>query len=111
MNVYNPGAGADRPQRRKFDVNRKALSFYPFVASSKEISLQSEFMHFLMILYINIAPRQGAYSPQGHTAPRGQSFDVNRNFLSLRSSVVSFKSQTTIVSEKSIVLPFSHTKA
>ena len=48
---------------------------------------------------------------QGHTAPRGQSFDVNRNFLSLRSSVASFKSQTTIVSEKSIVLPFSHTKA
>ena len=48
---------------------------------------------------------------QGHTVPRGQSFDVNRNFLSLRSSVASFKSQTTIVSEKSIVLPFSHTKA
>ena len=29
---------------------------------------------------------------QGHTAPRGQSFDVNRNFLSLQSSVASFKS-------------------
>ena len=33
-------------------------------------------------------------------------FGVNRNFLSLRSSVASFKSQTTRVSEKSIVLPF-----
>ena len=52
-----------------------------------------------------IAPGQGAYSP------RGQSFDVNRNLLSLRSSVASFKSQTTIVSKKSIVLPFSYTKA
>ena len=41
-----------------------------------------------------IAPGQGAYSP------RGQSFDVSRNFLSLRSSVASFESQTTIVSEK-----------
>ena len=46
----------------------------------------------------------------GHTAPKGQRFDVNRNVLTLRSSVASFKSQTTIVSEKSIVLPFSHTE-
>ena len=48
---------------------------------------------------------------RGHTAPRGQSFDVNRNFLPFRSVVASFKSQTTIVSEISIVLPFSYTKA
>ena len=54
---------------------------------------------------MHIAPGQGAYSPQGHP------FDVNRNFLSLRSSIASFKSETPIVSEKSIVLPFSHTKA
>ena len=52
-----------------------------------------------------IAPGQGADSP------RGQSFDVNRNFLSLQSAVASFKSKTTIVSETSIVLPFSHAKA
>ena len=47
---------------------------------------------------------------QGQPTPRGQSFDVNKNFLSLKSSVASFKSQTTIVSEKSIVLPFSYTE-
>ena len=40
----------------------------------------------------------------GHTAPRGQRFDVNRNVLSLRSSVSRFKSKTTIVSEKNQLL-------
>ena len=34
-----------------------------------------------MILYMYIAPGQG------QTTPRGQSFDVNRNFLSLHSFV------------------------
>ena len=48
---------------------------------------------------------------KGHTAPKEQSFNVKRNFLSLWSSVASFKSKMTIVSEKFIVLPFSHTKA
>ena len=38
-----------------------------------------------MILYMYIAPGQG------QTAPRGQSFDVNRNVLSLHSFVASFK--------------------
>ena len=35
-----------QPQRDK-TVNRKALSLYPFVASFKEISLKSDFIHFL----------------------------------------------------------------
>ena len=38
-----------------------------------------------MILYMYIAPGQG------QTAPRGQSFDVNRNVSSLHSFVASFK--------------------
>ena len=38
-----------------------------------------------MILYMYIAPGQG------QTAPRGQSFDFNRNVLSLHSFVASFK--------------------
>ena len=38
-----------------------------------------------MILYMYIAPGQG------ETAPRGQSFDVNRNVLSLHSFVLRFK--------------------
>ena len=52
----------------------------------KKISLKSDFIHFFfMILYMHTAPGQGAYSPQRHR------FDVNRNFLTLRSSVASFK--------------------
>ena len=38
-----------------------------------------------MTLYTYIAPGQG------QTDPRGQSFDANRNFLSLHSFVASFK--------------------
>ena len=45
----------------------------------------SDFIHFFMILYMYIAPGQG------QTAPRGQSFDFNRNVLSLNSFVASFK--------------------
>ena len=80
-----PGQGQTAPRGQNLDVNRKALSLYPFVASFKEISLKSDFIHFFHDL---IHHGQG----RGDTAPRGQSFDVNRNFLSLRSSVASFKS-------------------
>ena len=53
---------------------------------SKKISLKSDLIQFfLMILYMYIAP------VQGQTAPRGQSFDVNRNVLSLHSFVASCK--------------------
>ena len=38
-----------------------------------------------MILYMYIGPGQG------QTDPRGQSFDVNRNVLSLHSFVANFK--------------------
>ena len=76
--------------------------FTNFLLSFKTISLKSDLFHDLIHVYS---------SSRGQTAPRGQSFDVNRNTLSLRSSVASFKSETTIVSEKSIVLHFSHTKA
>ena len=44
--VYSPGAGTDNPRGQNLDVNRKALSLYPFVASFKEISLKSDFIHF-----------------------------------------------------------------
>ena len=141
------GQGQTAPRGQNFDVNRKALLLYPFVASFKEISLKSDFIHFFSWFYTCIQSRGRdrqppedkvlmstemschffhllqvskkclwslilynffhdlihVYSPRAgvHTASRGQSFDVNRNFLSLRSSVASFKSQTTIVSEKS----------
>ena len=84
-----PGLGQTDPRGQNFDVNRKALSLCPFVASFKEISLKSDFIQFFHdLIYV--------YSP----GAEGQNFDVNRTFLSLWSSVASFKSQTTIVSEK-----------
>ena len=41
------------------DVNRKALSLYPFVASFKEISLKSDFIHFFHHLIHVYSPRAG----------------------------------------------------
>ena len=66
-----------------------------------------------MFLYILSNDFIHVYSPGagGIQPPRVQSFVVNRYVLSLQSSVASLKSQMTIVSEKSIVLPFSYTKA
>ena len=43
------GAGADSPRGQNFDVNRTALSFYPFVASFKEISEVWFYTIFFMI--------------------------------------------------------------
>ena len=40
-----PWQGQTTPGRQNFDVNRKAISFYPFVASLKNISLTSDFIH------------------------------------------------------------------
>ena len=47
------------PREQNFDVNRKVLSLYPFVASFKEISLKSDFIHFFFHDFIHV------YSPQG----------------------------------------------
>ena len=41
-----PGQGQTAPRGQNFDVNRKVLIFYPFVASFKEMSLKSDFIHF-----------------------------------------------------------------
>ena len=45
VHVYSPRAGADNPLGTNVDVNRKPLSFRPFVASFKQISLNSDFIH------------------------------------------------------------------
>ena len=50
IHVYSPGAGADSPKGTKFDVNRKALSLYPFVASFLTISLKSDLIQFFSLL-------------------------------------------------------------
>ena len=43
--VYSPGERAKSPSGQTFDVNRKPLSLRPFVASFKQISLNSDFIH------------------------------------------------------------------
>ena len=81
-----PGQGQTAPRGQTFDVNRKALSLYPFVASLKNL-FKVFYTHFNDLIHV--------YSPrQGQTAPRGQSFDVNRNVLSFRSFVASFKTMS-----------------
>ena len=60
-----PGQGQTAPRGQNLNVNRKALSLYPFVASFKEISLKSDFIHFFHDLIHVYSPRAGAYSPQG----------------------------------------------
>ena len=54
-----PGQGQKTPWGQTIDVNRKPSSLRPFVASFKQISLNSDFMHVLMIFHMYIAPWQG----------------------------------------------------
>ena len=94
-----PGQGLTTPWEQNFDDNWNILSLRSFVASFKQISLQSYFIHFFFtILYMYIAPGQG------QTTPRGQSFDDNRNVLSLHSFVASLKK----MSLKSDFIQFFH---
>ena len=61
-----PGQGQTAPRGQNLDVNRKALSIYPSVASFKEISLKSDFIYIFFHDLIHVySPRAGAYSPQG----------------------------------------------
>ena len=46
MMYIAPGQGKTGPRGQNFDVNRKALSLYLFVASFKEISLKSDLIQF-----------------------------------------------------------------
>ena len=80
-----PGQGQTTLCGQNPDVNRKALSLCPFVASFKKMSLQSDFIHnFSCFLYMYIAPGQG------QTTPWGQNFYININLLPLCSFAVSF---------------------
>ena len=45
-----PGQGQTAPRGQNFEVNKKALSLYPFVASFKEISLKSDFIQFFFMI-------------------------------------------------------------
>ena len=80
------GQGLTTPRGRNFYVNRNILSLWSFVASFKKNLFEVWFYAiFFMILYMYIAPGQG------QTAPKGQSFNVNRNVLSFHSFDASFK--------------------
>ena len=54
-----PGQGQTAPRGHSFDVNRKAISLYPFVASFKEISLKSDLLHFFHDLTHVYSPGAG----------------------------------------------------
>ena len=56
-----PGQGQTTPWGQNFDVNRKALSLCPFVASFNNISLKSDFIHIIHVY----SPRTGANNPLG----------------------------------------------
>ena len=68
-----PGQGQTAPRGKSCDVHRNALSLYPFVASFKEIFLESDF-HDLMHVY---SPGAGGIEPP----PPGQSFEVNTSVI------------------------------
>ena len=46
----DPGQEQTAPRGQNIDVNRKAISLYPFVASFKEISLKSDFIQFFFMI-------------------------------------------------------------
>ena len=80
-----PGRGQTNPWGQNFDVNRKLLPLQPFIASFKQISLNSDFKNIF-----NVFPH--VYSPgAGANKICGQDSDVNRKALSLCPFVVSFK--------------------
>ena len=60
-----PGQGQTAPRGQNFDVNRKALPLYPLVASFKEISLKSDFIHFFHDLMHVHSPGAGGIQRPG----------------------------------------------
>ena len=60
-----PEQGQTAPMGQNFDVNRKALSLYPFVANFKEISLKSDLIHFFHDVIHVYSPEAGGIWPPG----------------------------------------------
>ena len=91
------GQGQTTPGDKLLMSTETSCHFGNLLQVSK-ISLWSLILYFFMILYTYIAPVQGL------TTPWGWNFDVNRNILSLRSFVASFKN----ISLKSDFIHFFH---
>ena len=62
MNIA-PGQEQTNPWGQNFDVNRKALSFWPFIASLKKITLKSDFIHIFNVFRHVYSPRPEADNP------------------------------------------------
>ena len=61
-----PGQGQTAPRGQNFDVNRKILSLYPLVANFKEISLNTDFIHFFFHDLIHVySPGAGCIESPG----------------------------------------------
>ena len=83
-----PGLGLTTPEDKILKSTETSfLSLRSFATSFKNISLKSDFIQFFSCYaFIHVcSPRAGSHNPWG------QNFDVNRNILSLRSFVASFK--------------------
>ena len=61
--MYIAPAWQTATRGQNFDINRKALSLYPFVASFKEISLKSDFIQFFHDLIHVYSPGAGGIQP------------------------------------------------
>ena len=60
-----PGQGHSVPRGQSFDFSRNILSLHSFVASFKNMSLKSDFIHFFYDLIRANSPGAGVDSPQG----------------------------------------------
>ena len=79
-----PGQGQRAPRGTKFWCHQKCLVTLITCGKFKRNVFEVWFCTVFLHVY--------SLGAGGYTAPRGQSFDVNRNFLWLWSSVASFKS-------------------
>ena len=83
---HSPWAVADNPLGTQFWCQQEGLITLVICCKFKKNLFEVWFYtFFFMILYMYVVPGQG------QTAPRGQSFDVNRNVLSLHSFIASLK--------------------
>ena len=92
-----PKQGQETPWGQIFDVNRKPLSLWSFVASFKQIPLNSVFF-FFTFFHMYIAPGQG------QTTLWGQKIYDNRKAFSPCPYVATFK----IISSKSDFIHISY---
>ena len=79
------GLGQTIPGDKILMSTETSCHFGHLLQVSKKKTFKSDFIHFFMILYMYKAPVQGL------TIPLGRNFNVNRNILSVRSFVASFK--------------------